>query len=179
MKLIPSALNFKYSKPTPSCHGSRSAGINAAGAAGSLGGLLASNAAVESCADAVSDRQNNAAQRIKNLRIWMTLPRIPRCERASGINIHPHCRAVSMLIRKRVSRQDNTTDNLTRPLGCRISIGRSFQTPPLLLWMRPGNPPDLHTQELPVSTQGDRFTLTQRIPDLSQMVFKALTKQGR
>src|SRR5580692_765952 len=62
-----------YSKPAFSCHGSRLGGMNGAGAAGAASGLAASNAAVESCADAVSDRQKNAEHRIKNLRIRMTL----------------------------------------------------------------------------------------------------------
>src|SRR5215467_9095909 len=64
-----------YWNPTPSCHGSRSGGSNDAGAAGaaSAAEVLASNAAVESCADAVSARQSSAMHRIDNLRIRMTL----------------------------------------------------------------------------------------------------------
>src|SRR5579863_633385 len=47
--------------------------MNVAGGAGSASGLAVSNVAVESCADAVSDTQNNAVHRIKNLHIRMTL----------------------------------------------------------------------------------------------------------
>src|SRR6267142_625811 len=59
--------------PNPSCQDERSDGSNVMGAAGSLAGLLASNADEASWAAAVNDRHKIIPHKNSALPIWMTL----------------------------------------------------------------------------------------------------------